>query len=100
MPISKELKLRKFWNRYFNFIRVSDVHMLEYVLDKCINFVKQGIFRWNLALMLLEKWDECKILLEPFPVLRPLLLLMTWHYFFDRYDAQVALSNLVVSGKA
>eukprot|EP01127_Copromyxa_protea_P014761 TRINITY_DN4160_c0_g1_i1.p1 TRINITY_DN4160_c0_g1~~TRINITY_DN4160_c0_g1_i1.p1 ORF type:complete len:1445 (-),score=207.08 TRINITY_DN4160_c0_g1_i1:28-3957(-) len=81
---STNLRVQQFWHRYFNFIRVSDVHLLEYVLDKCIGFIKQ------------EKWDECKVLLEPFPLLKPLLLLMTWNLFFDRYDAQVALSNLLM----
>lgn len=47
-------KLEKFWHRYFNFVRVSDVHLLEYVLDKCIYFIKQGI-QAHLDFLLLRK---------------------------------------------
>eukprot|EP00397_Hematodinium_sp_SG-2012_P000200 GEMP01000200.1.p1 GENE.GEMP01000200.1~~GEMP01000200.1.p1 ORF type:complete len:2672 (+),score=706.44 GEMP01000200.1:330-8018(+) len=56
----------EFWDQYFEFTRIAEVHCLEYVVKEACSFCKNLNF-WAAA-----------CLLAPFPQLKPLVVLLSW----------------------
>jgi hypothetical protein len=40
-----------------------------------------------------EQWQECSTVLAPFPELRPIVILITWNYFYNDHSAHAAMLN-------
>ena len=74
-----------FWDMYFEFLRVSGHHCLEYPASTAISLVKQG------------DMENVQILLNRFNQLKPLIILLCWELFDDVSARSALIEDLAES---
>ncbi|EGG14850.1 hypothetical protein DFA_10723 [Cavenderia fasciculata] len=71
-----------FWYWYYHFIRVNNKHFLEYAMQVAIELVKE------------KRFQEVMIIIQPFPKLLPLIIVLGWDYFREDIASRKKLLDL------
>eukprot|EP00392_Amoebophrya_sp_AT5.2_P004950 g4959.t1 len=67
-PLAPRHEEQSWWDEYFEFTRVAQVHCLQYVVSTACRLVTVE-----------RKVELSALILEPFPQLKPLVILLTWY---------------------
>lgn len=72
-----------FWTQYFDFITISKHHFIEFIITQFFELIHE------------HRFNDCSVLLKPFPKLKPLLLLMCFEKFGDDIKSKKEILDIL-----
>ena len=76
-------RLQEFWAQYFDFVTISKNHFIEYIITQFFDLIDQ------------HRFEDCRVLLYPFPQMKPLLLLMCFEKFGNDIKSKQAILDML-----
>jgi len=73
MSKRRESAMQDFWARYYSYTQVTNQHIFQFPLKMGLKYIKN------------REWDKVELVLLPFNQLRPLIVLVAWDEFDNKY---------------